>query len=71
MWYCVASFISGKEKNIIFSSEKEANEFFQACRFSSASVLQNKYDGFLIFLKNLETISKPEKYVAKLESDRY
>lgn len=65
MWYCVASFISGKEKNLIFKNEDEALSFYQACKFSTSSFIENKYDGVLIFLKNIETITKPEEYVAK------
>ncbi|RBP59293.1 hypothetical protein DES36_11918 [Alkalibaculum bacchi] len=72
MWYCKIEMLSNKERAIIFRTEEEAVQFyndvlksfvFDNDKTMGIRFLKDPCNGTLINLSNVETISKPEKYI--------
>ena len=72
MWYCKIEMLSNKERAIVFRTEEEATQFyndvlksfvFNNDKTTGIRFLKDPCNGTLINLSNVETISKPEKYI--------
>lgn len=74
MFYCEVEFVSSRDKIIIFSDEVEAMLFYDT--IASQKYEKNTQNNFMIHvtnndkemvinMTNVETVSKPKKYVEK------
>lgn len=63
MWYCEINFSSGKQMDIPFRNEEEANSFYKNLNNWESNVIfiECGYEKRKINIKNIEVVSMPKK----------